>query len=85
VSDDRLGELERRVDAIERRTAKRGAVEAELLKEALQYARLKLLQFYVDDKGFRVLVCHSDADMYAEDHLRNMQQLALALVRVAAS
>jgi hypothetical protein len=79
---DEIKNLKRRVALLEGRNAERLRIETDLLETSRQWARLTSLGFYVDDKGFKVLLSANDVKDYADVYMSRIKQYSMALLRV---
>jgi hypothetical protein len=87
--EERLAALEARVAEQDARRRDRPFAERDLIKAALQWARLTTMGFYAEegsDGGARhILLNPDDASTKAKWELRKMQSSALDLLRIEAS
>ena len=81
TNEERIADLEAALASIPMRGKQAKACEQDLVKHALQFARLKTHGMSVDDEGRRCLHNKPDADDLAEFYARLMQSDALAILR----
>ncbi len=79
--EERIADLEAQIADVPRRGKWAKACEEDLLKHALQFARLKAHGMSIDDEGRRCLHNKPDADDLAAFYARLMQSDALAILR----
>lgn len=84
MTDDRIAELERRLAALEGRTASIERAERELLDAARQWARVKQLGHYVESDGTICRFGGSDRAMYEEGFMSQVRGAALRLLDLEA-
>jgi hypothetical protein len=87
--EERLAALEARVAEQDARRRDRPFAERDLIKAALQWARLTTMRFYTEegsDGGARhILLNPEDAATKARWELQKMQSAAMDLIRIEAS
>lgn len=81
--EDRIAELERRVLALEGRTASIERAEKRILEAGRQWARVTQLGHYIED-GMVCHVAHSDRADMEEAFLLEMRRAALDLLNLEA-
>jgi hypothetical protein len=80
TTEERLAAIEAELAEIPRRGKWVSTYERDLIKAALQFARLKHHQTSIDSEGIRHLHCKTDADDLAKYYSREMESAASGLL-----